>query len=144
MLPDLNIRPALALDEKPLNDLIEIIGPECLCRRLYAVSVETSQTLVAIQTGQLVGFVSWQQDEMQAVIVGLGVGVNHRRFGVATLLVDALSTHLRDAGLRLLEVAVPHGCTFAAPIFELGRFRQIGQNTKGDFFFERRLWGRRN
>ena len=144
MLPDLCVKPAQISDERPLAGLIEAIGAECLCNRLYAVSVETVQALVAVQSGQVVGFVSWLQDEMQGVIVGLGVAATHRRFGVATLLVDTLVDQLRDAGLRLLEVTVPVECIFAVPIFELGRFRKIGQNTAGDMAFECRLWGRRN
>ena len=81
---------------------------------------------------------------MQAAIVGLGVCDTHRRFGVATQLVNALIEHLREAGLRLLEVVVPCDRVGAMAVFESVGFRRLGRSANGAVTFEYRLWGRRN
>ena len=120
------------------------IGPRCVVN-LWAkrVAISPEQTLIAVQGDEWIGFVAWQQDEMQAAIVGLGVGENHRRFGVATELVNALAEHLRDSGLRLVEAVVPHDRMGAAGVFEAAGFRHIGQRAHGCMTFERRLGGPR-
>ena len=145
MLPNLTVRSAQISDKKALNGLVEIIGPQCVvglsCGR---ASIDAEQTLVAVQGDQVIGFVAWHQDEMQAVIVGLGVRVTHRRFGVATQLVNALTEHLREAGVRLLEAVVPCDRVGAIAVFESVGFRQLGCNTADCIIFEYRLWGRRN
>ena len=81
---------------------------------------------------------------MQAVIVGLGVRDTHRRFGVATGLVNALIEHLREAGVRLLEAIVPCDRAGAMAVFESVGFRRLGRSAADRITFEYRLWGRRN
>ena len=144
MLPNLTIHPTRASDSEALEALLRAIGPRCVVN-LWAkrVSISPDQTLVAVQGDEWIGFVAWQHDEMQAVIVGLGVGANHRRFGVATGLVNALAEHLRDSGLRLVEAVVPRDRTGAMGVFEAAGFRHIGQRTQGCATFERRLGGQR-
>ncbi len=144
MLPNLTVRPAMVSDGMALDALVQDIGPQCVIDSSYGrVSISTERTLVAVQGDEGIGFVAWQQDEMQAVIVGLGVDANHRRFGVATLLVNALVEQLRDAGVRLLEGVVPRDRTGAARVFEAAGLRQIGQSATGCATFERHLWGHR-
>ena len=145
MLPNLTVRPARVSDKNAVNELVKSIGPQCVVEvsgRRASINVE--QTLVAMQGDCVIGFVAWLQDEMQAVIVGLGVRDTHRRFGVATRLVNALTEHLREAGLRLLEVVVPCDRVGAMAVFESVGFKQLGRGAADCVTFEHRLWGRRN
>ena len=145
MLPNLTVRPAQTSDKKALKELIELIGPQCVVefsgRR---TSIDVAQVLLAVQGDCVIGFVAWYQDEMQAVIVGLGVRVTHRRFGVATQLVNALTEHLREEGVRLLEVIVPRDRAGAMAVFESVGFKELGRGAADCVTFEYRLWGRRN
>lgn len=145
MLPNLIVRSAQISDRNALNELVKNIGPQCVvglsCGR---ASIDAEQTLVAVQGDCVIGFVAWLQDEMQAVIVGLGVRVTHRGFGVATRLVNALTEHLREAGVRLLDVVVPGDRAGAIAIFESMGFRRLGCSAADCVTFEYRLWGRRN
>lgn len=145
MLPNLTVRPAQTADRNTLNELVELIGPQCGMEfpdGREAIDVE--QTLVAVQGDRVIGFVAWMQDEMQAVVVGLGVRDTHRHFGVATQLVNALTEHLREAGLRLLEVVMPGDRAGAMAVFDSVGFRRLGRSAADCVTFEYRLWGRRN
>ena len=145
MLPNLTVRPARISDRNALNELVKAIGPQCVVDLSAGrASIVTDQTLVAVQGDQVIGFVAWLQDEMQAVIVGLGVRDTHRRFGVATRLVNALIEHLREAGVRLLEAIVPGDRAGAMAVFESVGFRRLGRSAADCVTFEYRLWGRRN
>ena len=145
MLPNLTVRPAQDPDRIAINELVKTIGPQCIVALASGcVSIDTKQTLVAVQGDCVIGFVGWLQDEMQAVIVGLGVRDTHRRFGVATQLVNALTEHLREAGLRLLEVVVPGDRVGAMAVFDSVGFRRLGHSAADCVTFEHRLWGRRN
>ena len=145
MLPNLTVRPAQNLDRKALNELVKIIGPQCVVEFSgECAPIDVEQALVAVQGDCVIGFVAWMQDEMQAVVVGLGVRDTHRRFGVATQLVNALTEHLREAGLRLLEVVVPCDRAGAMAVFESVGFRRLGRSAADCVTFEYRLWGRRN
>lgn len=145
MLPNLTVRSAQASDRNVLNELVKLIGSQCVVALPDGrASIDVEQTLVAVQGDYVIGFVAWHQDEMQAVIVGLGVRDTHRRFGVSTQLVNALTEHLREAGLRLLEVVVPSDRIGAMAVFESVGFRQLGRSATGGVTFEHRLWGRRN
>ncbi len=145
MLPNLTVRSAQISDRNALNELVKLIGPQCIVDFLSGrASIDMEQTLVAVQGDQVIGFVAWLQDEMQAVIVGLGVRVTHRRFGVATQLVNALTEHLREEGVRLLEVIVSRDRVGAMAVFESLEFRQLGHSAVDCVTFEYRLWGRRN
>ena len=145
MLPNLTVRSARVSDRKALNESVENIGPQCVVGFSETrASIDVEQTLVAVQGDQVIGFVAWLQDEMQAVIVGLGVRDTHRRFGVATQLVNALTEHLREAGVRLLEVVVPGDRVGAIAVFESAGFRRLGHSAADCVTFEYRLWGRRN
>lgn len=145
MLPNLTVRQAQISDRNALNELVKNIGPQCVVALSGGrVFIDVEQTLVAVQGECVVGFVAWLQDEMQAVIVGLGVRVTHRRFGVATRLVNALIEHLREAGVRLLDVVVPGDRAGAMAVFESMGFRRLGHSAVDCVTFEYRLWGRRN
>lgn len=145
MLPNLTVHSAQTSDKKALKELIELIGPQCITELSSGRnSIEVEQTLVAVQGECVIGFVAWLQDEMQAVIVGLGVRDTHRRFGVATRLVNALIEHLREEGVRLLEVVVPCDRVGAMAVFESVGFRRMGRSAADCVTFEYRLWGRRN
>lgn len=145
MLPNLTVRSGRVADRKALNELVENIGPQCVVGFSETrASIDVEQTLVAVQGDQVIGFVAWLQDEMQAVIVGLGVRDTHRRFGVATQLVNALTEHLREAGVRLLEVVVPGDRVGAMVVFDSVGFRRLGHSAADSVTFEYRLWGRRN
>ncbi|MDE2725664.1 MAG: GNAT family N-acetyltransferase [Gemmatimonadota bacterium] len=145
MLPILTVRSAQTSDKKALKELIELIGPQCIIElSIRRVSIDVEQALVAVQGDCVIGFVAWYQDEMQAVIAGLGVRDTHRRFGVATQLVNALTEHLREEGVRLLEVIVSCDRAGAIAVFESVGFRQLGRSAADCVTFEYRLWGRRN
>ncbi len=145
MLPNLTVRPAQISDRKSLNGLLELIGLQCIVELSSGrASIDVEHALVAVQGDRVIGFVAWMQDEMQAVVVGLGVRDTHRRFGVATQLVNALTEHLREAGLRLLEVVVPGDRAGAIAIFDSVGFRRMGRSVADCVTFEYRLWGRRN
>jgi len=145
MLPNLTVRSAQTSDKKNLKELVELIGPQCIIElSIRHVSIDVEQALVAVQGDCVIGFVAWHQDEMQAVIVGLGVRDTHRRFGVATQLVNALIEHLWEAGVRLLEVVVPCDRAGAIAVFESVEFRRLGRSASDSVTFEYRLWGRRN
>jgi len=140
MLPDLCVRPAMMADREALVTLVEDMGLEPLLSNQIVIE----QTLIAVQVQTLAGFVTWAQDEMQAVIVGFGVREDRRRFGVATMLLNDVVEYLRDAGLRLLEVTVSAADLGPKAVLDLTGFRQIDTCANGDIHFERRLWGRRN
>ena len=145
MLPNLTVRSAQTSDKKALKELIELIGPQCITELSSGrASIDVEQALVAVQGDCVIGFVAWLQDEMQAVIVGLGVRGTHRRFGVATQLVNVLTGHLREEGVRLLEVIVSRDRAGAIAVFESVGFRQLGRSASDCVTFEYRLWGRRN
>ena len=145
MLPNLTVRPAHVSDRNTLNELVKIIGPQCITELSDGrASIDVEQALLAVQGDCVIGFVAWLQDEMQAVVVGLGVRDTHRRFGVATQLVNALTEHLREAGLRLLEVVVPCDRMGAMAVFDSVGFRRLGRSAADCVTFEYRLWGRRN
>lgn len=145
MLPNLTVRPAHVSDRNTLRKIVKTIGPQCVVEFSDGrVSIDAEQALVAVQGGCMIGFVAWLQDEMQAVVVGLGVRDTHRRFGVATQLVNALTEHLREAGVRLLEVVVPCDRAGAMAVFDSVGFRQLGRSAADCVTFEYRLWGRRN
>lgn len=145
MLPNLTVRPAQDFDRNALNELVKTIGPQCVVEFSDGrASIDVEQTLVAVQGDRVIGFVAWLQDEMQAVVVGLGVRDTHRRFGVATQLVNALTEHLRESGLRLLEVVVSCDRVGAMVVFESVGFRRLGRSVADCVTFEYRLWGRRN
>lgn len=145
MLPNLIVRSAQISDRNALNELVKNIGPQCVVALSGGrVFIDVEQTLVAVQGDCVIGFVAWLQDEMQAVIVGLGVRVTHRRFGVATRLVNALTEHLREAGLRLIEAIVPCDRVGAMAVFEPMGFTRLGRSAADCVTFEYRLWGRRN
>ena len=145
MLPNLTVRPAQFSDRNALNELVKNIGQQCVVQFSdRRTSIDVEQTLVAVQGDCVIGFVAWHQDEMQAIIVGLGVRGTHRRFGVATRLVNALTEHLREAGVRLLEVVVSCDRVGAMAVFESAGFRRLGHSAADCVTFEYRLWGRRN
>ena len=145
MLPNLTVRSAQSSDRNALNELVKNIGPQCIVKFPDGrASIDVEQTLVAVQGDCVIGFVAWYQDEMQAVIVGLGVRDTHRRFGVATQLVNGLTEHLREAGVRLLEAVVPGDRAGAMAVFESVGFRRLGRSAADCVTFEYRLWGRRN
>lgn len=145
MLPNLTVRSARISDRNALNELVKLIGPQCVVELSNGcTSIDVEQTLVAVQGDCVIGFVAWYQDEMQAVIVGLGVRDTYRRFGVATQLVNALTEHLREEGVRLLEVIVSRDRAGAMAVFESVGFRQLGRSAADCVTFEYRLWGRRN
>ncbi|MCE2432705.1 MAG: GNAT family N-acetyltransferase [Candidatus Latescibacteria bacterium] len=145
MLPNLTVRPGRVSDRNALNELVKLIGPQCITELSgEGTSIDVEQTLVAVQGDCVIGFVAWLQDEMQAVIVGLGVRDTHRRFGVATQLVNALTEHFREAGVRLLEVVVPGDRVGAMVVFDSVGFRRLGRSAADSVTFEYRLWGRRN
>ena len=145
MLPNLTVRSAQTSDKKTLKELVELIGPQCIVELSGGrASIDVEQTLLTMQGDCVIGFVAWHQDEMQAVIVGLGVRDTHRRFGVATQLVNALIEHLREAGMRLLEVVVPCDRAGAMAVFESVGFKELGFSATDCVTFEYRLWGRRN
>ena len=145
MLPNLTVRPAQTLDRSALNQLVKTIGPQCVMELSSGrASIDVEQALLAVQGDQVIGFVAWLQDEMQAVIVGLGVRDTHRHFGVATQLVNTLTEHLREAGMRLLEVVVPCDRVGAMAVFDSVGFRRLGHSTTDCVTFEYRLWRRRN
>ena len=145
MLPNLTVRPGRVSDRNALNELVKLIGPQCITELSgEGTSIDVEQTLVAVQGDCVIGFVAWLQDEMQAVIVGLGVRDTHRRFGVATQLVNALTEHFREAGVRLLDVVVPGDRVGAMVVFDSVGFRRLGRSAADSVTFEYRLWGRRN
>ena len=145
MLPNLTVCPAQISDRNALNELMKAIGLQCVVELPGGyTSIDVEQTFVAVQGGCVIGFVAWHQDEMQAVIVGLGVRDTHRRFGVATQLVNELTEYLREAGVRLLEVVVPGDRAGAMAVFESVGFRRLGRSAGDRLTFEYRLWGRRN
>ena len=145
MLPNLTVRSARASDRIALNELVKNIGPQCVAKFPDGrASIDVGQTLVAVQGDCVIGFVAWHQDEMQAVIVGLGVRDTHRRFGVATQLVNALIENLRETGVRLLEAIVPCDRAGAMAVLESVGFKELGRSSADRITFEYRLWGRRN
>ncbi len=145
MLPNLTVRPAQTSDRISVNELVKTIGPQCVVGvSSECAPIDAEQTLVAVQGDCVIGFLAWHQDEMQAVIVGLGVRDTHRRFGVGTQLVNALTEHLREVGTRLLEVIVPCDRVGAMAVFDSVGFRRLGRSAADCVTFEYRLWGRRN
>jgi ribosomal protein S18 acetylase RimI-like enzyme len=150
MLPQLNIRPANAADLAPLDKLIAEVFDASDCRVFFRShcgshipKADLDSTLVAEHRGLIVGFLLWAQDEFLGVITGVGVGATHRRFGVASLLVEAAVEKLRNEGLRVLDLVCDSQMGPCLGLFEKQQFRVLAKEGS-HVLMTRRLVGGRN
>jgi len=150
MLPHLQIRSVIEADLVSLDELVRDVldTPECrtffLSRCGHTVpQVCLSGALIAVQQDVIAGFILWQQDEFIGVITGIGVKATHRRFGVASLLLEAAVEKLRAEGLRVLDVVCDTHFAGCMALFVKHKF-QILQLDESLVLFTRRLVGRRN
>ena len=150
MLPHLCIRPAVDADLSPLGHLVTELFDSAACRSYFlsrcgqiAPTVHLEKAFVAEQQGAIAGFVLWDQDEFLGVITGIGVRATHRRFGVASLLVETMVEKLRADGLRVVDVVCDARIQGCIPLFQKQKFRVL--DDVGDhILLTKRLVGGRN
>ena len=150
MLPHLQIRSITDTDVAPLSELIRDVfeAPEY---RTFFLSrcgdgvpkVCPMGALIAVQQDRIAGFILWQQDEFLGVITGIGVRGTHRRFGVASLLLETAVENLRAEGLRVLDVVCDTHFSVCCALLTKHKF-QILQSDGSLVLWTRRLVGRRN
>ena len=150
MLPYLQIRSVTDTDLAPLGELVADVFDTSECRTFFlsrcghvVPQVCLSGALVAVQQDVIAGFILWQQDEFLSVITGIGVKVTHRRFGVASLLLETAVENLRAEGLRVLDVVCDAHFSGCLALFVKHKF-QILQSDESLVLLTRRLVGRRN
>lgn len=150
MLPYLTIRPALSGDLPALSKLVSDVFDAPAYRTFFqkrcgqdVPSVCVDGALIAEQRDVIAGFILWAQDEFLGVITGMGVRETHRRFGVASLLVETAIERLRCEGLRVLDVVCDTHLVGGLKVFEKHKFR-ILQHDGSHVLLTRRLVGGRN
>jgi ribosomal protein S18 acetylase RimI-like enzyme len=150
MLPHLQIRSVTETDLVALDELVRDVFDTPKCRAFFlsrcghvVPQVCLAGALVAVQHDVIAGFILWQQDEFLGVITGIGVRTTHRRFGVASFLLEAAVEKLRTEGLRVLDVVCDTHFSGCMALFVKHKF-QILQSDESYILFSRRLVGRRN
>lgn len=150
MLPHLCIRPAIDTDLIPLDHLVTEVFDSSACGAYFQARcgqnvphVCLDGVLIAEQRDVIAGFILWAQDEFLGVITGIGVRVTHRRFGVASLLVETAVEKLRADGLRVLDVVCDASLKGCIPLFEKQKFRVL-QDAGAHLLLTKRLVGGRN
>jgi ribosomal protein S18 acetylase RimI-like enzyme len=150
MLPHLCIRLATVTDLIPLSTLVQEVFDTRECGAFFQAhcgatipKVCLEGTLIAEQRGVIVGFLLWGQDEFLGVVTGIGVRLTHRRFGVASLLVETAVEKMRTDGLRVLDVVCDAHIGPCFALFEKHKFRVV-EYEESHVLLTRRLVGGRN
>jgi N-acetylglutamate synthase-like GNAT family acetyltransferase len=153
MLPDVCIRQAVDADRGVLQNLVAQVCAEPPVRSFFdtrnsPLVLDVGCAMVAQQNHALIGMAAWAQDETIAVLTGIVVRADRRRFGVATALLHAVVDHLRNEGARLIDVAVGAQLPGVCALFENVGFRVVDRSVvetskMGWVHLERRLMGRR-
>ena len=87
---------------------------------------ELSFWLVAEEDGEVVGYVGSQTVLGESDVMNLAVSPNRRRRGIAKALMQALETHLAQAGSEKLTLEVRASNEAAIALYTRLGFRQIG------------------
>lgn len=87
---------------------------------------ELSFWLVAEEDGEVVGYVGSQTVLGESDVMNLAVSPNRRRRGIAKALMQALETHLAQAGSEKLTLEVRASNEAAFALYTRLGFRQIG------------------
>lgn len=150
MLPYLQIRSVMDTELPALCELVRDVFDAPDYRTFFmsrcgnvVPKVCPGHALIAVQKDILAGFIVWQQDEFLGVITGMGVRGTHRRFGVASLLLETAVENLRAGGLRVLDVVCDTHFTGCCALLTKHKF-QILQSDGSSVLWTRRLVGRRN
>ncbi|QDG53602.1 GNAT family N-acetyltransferase [Persicimonas caeni] len=109
----------------------------------YVEQIAELPTFLARSRGEIVGFLSVEQHSAAAAeIIVMGVAESHHRRGVGRALVEAAEAHLRDRGVRFLQVKT---LSEAHPSPEYARtrefYRAVGFEPLEEF---PTLWDERN
>ena len=83
--------------------------------------------LVALEEGQVIGYVGSQTVIDESDMMNIAVHPDHRRRGVAQLLVDALENALRERGSKALTLEVRASNNPAIGLYEKLGFVQVGR-----------------
>ncbi len=154
MLPDVCIQQAVDADRAVLQNLVAQVCAEPLVRFFFdtrnpPLILDVGCAMVARQNHETIGVAVWAQDETIAVLTGIVVRADRRRFGVATALLQVVLDHLRHEGVRLIDVTVGAQLPGVCALFENAGFRVVGRSVEETsdkmvwVHFERRLMGRR-
>ncbi len=107
---------------------------------------ELSYWLVAVDGGQVVGYVGSQTVLGETDMMNIAVHPDHRRQGVAETLVDALVAGLRQRGSHCLTLEVRESNLAAQRLYEKLGFQQVGlrknyyRNPKENALILRKEW----
>ena len=85
-----------------------------------------SDWLVAVESEQVVGYVGAQTVIDGTDMMNIAVHPDHRRNGIARMLIDALCARLRQRGSRMLMLEVRASNDPAIALYEKLGFRQVG------------------
>ena len=102
--------------------------------------------LVAVDDGDLAGYVGSQTVMDETDMMNIAVDVRYRRQGVAQALVEALAEQLKKAGSRCLTLEVRISNQPAIALYEKLGFAQVGKrpnyyrNPKEDALILRKEW----
>ena len=102
--------------------------------------------LVAVDDGDLAGYVGSQTVMDETDMMNIAVDVRYRRQGVAQALVEALAEQLKKAGSRCLTLEVRISNAPAIALYEKLGFAQVGKrpnyyrNPKEDALILRKEW----
>lgn len=133
MLPDVCVRPVTEADQVPLRVFVDAICAEPGVRSFFETRnghsvLATACAVVADQKGCVVGVSAWAQEETIAVVTGLMVHADRRRFGVATALLQAMVDHLRQEGVLVIDATVGAHLPGVCALFEKAGFRVVGRS----------------
>ena len=92
----------------------------------YELNNPLSLWLVAVEDGQVLGYIGSQTVPPESDVMNVAVDPLHRRSGIAQLLVQELCARLKQQGNETLTLEVRAGNTPAIALYEKLGFSQIG------------------
>ena len=92
----------------------------------YELTSRLSYWLVAVEDGQVLGYIGSQSVLGESDMMNVAVHPDHRRKGIAEALVEALSRDLKERGNVCLTLEVRDSNTPAIALYEKLSFTQVG------------------
>lgn len=93
----------------------------------YELTSRLSYWLVALENGEVVGYIGSQSVLGESDMMNVAVHPDHRRKGIAEALIAALSAGLKERGNVCLTLEVRASNTPAITLYDKLGFTQVGQ-----------------
>ena len=93
----------------------------------YELTSRLSYWLVAVENGEVVGYIGSQSVLGESDMMNVAVHPEHRRKGIAEALIAALSAGLKERGNVCLTLEVRASNTPAITLYDKLGFTQVGQ-----------------